>query len=670
MANGTTSDFQDCTLQPFEKNRYFYSKLLTVSDFEVEQRYGISKDRLIHRLIHGHGINYGVEVSEIALNAQNKLAVKLTEGAALDCCGNEIIVPARGNAIEVKEGDYSQDGTYYLYLKYAECQKDPMPQLANGSSCEESCCYSRIQETFTLAIAKTPTTTISGKVIEKGITPQKPIANAKIISFSTDGNIQGITTTNATGDYQLPVFDNQAYDIKASASGYQSQTKRLSVAVTQNIELVKTTPDCQKTTENYEETYLKAKSKCTDPKVLIAVFTITAGQPKVDDSQTKTFRSVIYSNPMLHDLLCDHIGDLDNPHETTAAQVKALQSVNGVGNVSGQPYTSNIDLVSLDNKIRISPPDSPPGPPPSSKQINLSLEDQAIERRHLSTDVINNLITSNGTITIVPTDTAGNTKTIELSTSALQLGAMVSVNRVQNVNGDVTLQSADGSIVVDASVGAGLVGLTVNPGTNILSVRTAPAPGTAAKFAREDHVHNLEDRVVTGPKIAPAVVTRATHLAPDITDLLTSTDNSVTITPNARARTINLAVNQAPPGNGIAVPTGSVIFQRVGVGELRSSPDIEFGIDWQPEEGQYAAIVLALESKEEVFIGDLELVQPTREVQAPLMMATYKPGAKVFQITVQDQRTEGRGARDYQVRWWAIPRTEVRTPPVEVPPPQ
>jgi hypothetical protein len=440
--------------------------------------------------------------------------------------------------------------------------------------------------------------------------------------------------------------------------------------VTQDIELVKTTPDCHKTTENYEETYLKTKSKCTDPKVLIAVFTITAGQPKVDDSKTKTFRSVIYSNPMLHDLLCDHIGDLDNPHETTAEQVRALQSVNGVGNVGGQPYTSNIDLVSLDNKIRISPPDSPPGSAPSSTQINLSLEDKAIERRHLSSDVINNLITSNGTITIVPTDTAGNTKTIELSTSALQLGAMVSVNRVQNVNGDVTLQSADGSIVVDASVGAGLVGLTVNPGTNILSVRTAPAPGTAAKFAREDHVHNLEDRVVTGPKIAPAAVTRTTHLAPDITDLLTSTDNSVTITPNARTRTIDLAVNQAPPVNGIAVPTGSVIFQKVRPTELRSSPDIEFGIDWQPEEGQYAAIVLALEFNEEVFIGDLELVQPTTEFQAPLMMATYKPGAKVFQITVQDQRTEGRGARDYQVRWWAIPRTEVRTPPVEVPPPQ
>ncbi|HEY9661726.1 MAG TPA: carboxypeptidase-like regulatory domain-containing protein, partial [Allocoleopsis sp.] len=500
MTCGTDSN-KDCTLQSFERNRYFYSKLLTVSDFEIEQRYGINKDRLIHRLLHGHGISYGIEVTDITLNSQNNLAVKLTEGAALDCCGNEIIVPNRANAIELKNTPALADGaTYYLYLEYAECLKDPMPQLVNGSSCEESCCYSRIQETFTLSVAKAPDTIISGKVVTQGTLTG--IEDAKVVAFNTDGNIQGTAITNAAGDYQLPVLNNQAYDIKASASGYQSKTQRLSASVTQNIELVKTTPDCQASTENYAEAQLKTKPQCTDPKVLIAVFTVTANTPKKDDNQTKALRSYIYSNPMLHDLLCDHIGDLDNPHETTAAQVGALQSVNGVGNVSGQPYTSNIDLVSLDNKIRISPPDSPPsGVSLTNTQINLSLEDGAIDRRHLSSDVINNLITSNGTITITRTNNAGDDKEIGLSTSALQLGAMVSVNGVQNVNGNVSLQSPDTSILINSAAGAGVLGLTVNPGTNILSVRTAPAPGTAAKFAREDHVHNLADGVVTSAKI-------------------------------------------------------------------------------------------------------------------------------------------------------------------------
>lgn len=32
---------------PFERNRYFYGKLLTVRDFEVEQRYHCSKRALL-----------------------------------------------------------------------------------------------------------------------------------------------------------------------------------------------------------------------------------------------------------------------------------------------------------------------------------------------------------------------------------------------------------------------------------------------------------------------------------------------------------------------------------------------------------------------------------------------------------------------------------------------
>ena len=38
---------------PFERNRYFYGKLLTVRDFEVEQRYHCSKRALLNRLLHG-----------------------------------------------------------------------------------------------------------------------------------------------------------------------------------------------------------------------------------------------------------------------------------------------------------------------------------------------------------------------------------------------------------------------------------------------------------------------------------------------------------------------------------------------------------------------------------------------------------------------------------------
>ena len=45
---------------PFERNRYFYGKLLTVRDFEVEQRYHCTKRALLNRLVHGAGVVCGL----------------------------------------------------------------------------------------------------------------------------------------------------------------------------------------------------------------------------------------------------------------------------------------------------------------------------------------------------------------------------------------------------------------------------------------------------------------------------------------------------------------------------------------------------------------------------------------------------------------------------------
>ena len=44
---------------PFARNRYFYGKLLTVRDFEVEQRYHCTKRELLNRLLHGAGVVCG-----------------------------------------------------------------------------------------------------------------------------------------------------------------------------------------------------------------------------------------------------------------------------------------------------------------------------------------------------------------------------------------------------------------------------------------------------------------------------------------------------------------------------------------------------------------------------------------------------------------------------------
>ena len=72
----------------FERNNYFYGKLLTSKDFQNEQRYMNDKRRLINRTLHGMGIVYGMDVV-----AADESAIILQSGMALDAGGREIVVP-------------------------------------------------------------------------------------------------------------------------------------------------------------------------------------------------------------------------------------------------------------------------------------------------------------------------------------------------------------------------------------------------------------------------------------------------------------------------------------------------------------------------------------------------------------------------------------------------
>ncbi|MFR8166048.1 MAG: hypothetical protein ACLU8D_08775 [Enterocloster sp.] len=47
---------------PFERNRYYYGKLLTEQDFNSEQRYFNDKRRMVNRFLHGSGVAAGLTV--------------------------------------------------------------------------------------------------------------------------------------------------------------------------------------------------------------------------------------------------------------------------------------------------------------------------------------------------------------------------------------------------------------------------------------------------------------------------------------------------------------------------------------------------------------------------------------------------------------------------------
>ena len=163
-------------LQRFSRNAYFYGKLMTVRDFQLEQEYLNEKRFLGNRLIHGRGIVCGLKVEKVGFgtgSSANKVIVTVSAGVALDGCGREIIADRTLTDVELEvPGITGLSGTkkYYLVLKYNEVFGEPVPSLADASGCEETCCHSRIVEGLKLALAEE--WPACGEAVDTGTPPQ------------------------------------------------------------------------------------------------------------------------------------------------------------------------------------------------------------------------------------------------------------------------------------------------------------------------------------------------------------------------------------------------------------------------------------------------------------------------------------------------------------------
>ena len=73
---------------PLSRPRYFTGKLLTVDDLNQEQTYGIERFKRHNRSLHGFGVVSGLRVTTFSGK------IKISAGMALDCDGNEIIIPS------------------------------------------------------------------------------------------------------------------------------------------------------------------------------------------------------------------------------------------------------------------------------------------------------------------------------------------------------------------------------------------------------------------------------------------------------------------------------------------------------------------------------------------------------------------------------------------------
>ena len=157
---------------PYERNRYFYGKLLSVDDFESEQKYMNDKRRLINRFMHGCGVVCGLGVVPVGDDT-----ISLEAGLALDFTGREILVEKPVlKKISTIDGFSAntpeRDGCQYLCIEYSEYEKDPVYHVADPDPDGESVCHNKTAEGYHIYL-----------------TGQEPAANTGALSYYEDATL-------------------------------------------------------------------------------------------------------------------------------------------------------------------------------------------------------------------------------------------------------------------------------------------------------------------------------------------------------------------------------------------------------------------------------------------------------------------------------------------------
>jgi hypothetical protein len=158
-------------LKQFERNRYFFGKMLDEFHFRLETDYHNGKRWLINRAVLGYGVVCGLDV--VPAKDQHD-SIIVTPGFAIDTWGREIIVPEATPSIQIppdviakargrgEKPDQTQsypqrqemqdqegeDVCVQVMICYHECETDPAPVLAGDCHSAEVCAPGAIREGY------------------------------------------------------------------------------------------------------------------------------------------------------------------------------------------------------------------------------------------------------------------------------------------------------------------------------------------------------------------------------------------------------------------------------------------------------------------------------------------------------------------------------------------
>lgn len=138
---------------PFERNHYYYGKLLSVEDFNLEQNYNSSKQRMNHMFLSGAGIVSGMNVVEIG-----DQTISVETGCALDAFGREMVIhepiTKKLQLIDGFERATAKGENYiYLCVEYDEKAADSIYNIAGSTGMAKDAkenTYNKVVETCRL----------------------------------------------------------------------------------------------------------------------------------------------------------------------------------------------------------------------------------------------------------------------------------------------------------------------------------------------------------------------------------------------------------------------------------------------------------------------------------------------------------------------------------------
>lgn len=154
-----------CVDESFKRPRFFAGQLLTEDDLDALTDYVVGKNRLRNRYLFGDGVVCGLSVTCHPCGGEK---VTVAPGYALDCCGNDILLPCK-EELDVKAlvrelkqrrlagydcGDpcEKKDGTsrsYGLYVTYTETPDALVAPYSSSDPCgQQQCQPSRICEGY------------------------------------------------------------------------------------------------------------------------------------------------------------------------------------------------------------------------------------------------------------------------------------------------------------------------------------------------------------------------------------------------------------------------------------------------------------------------------------------------------------------------------------------